>query len=86
MITKTIKEWGGAVTLEKGAGEEQVEAADTMNGELDLVRGGGDLWTADDRPDDIARIMIMKLSRNKAENVARCIVKQLKEQQVEAAS
>jgi hypothetical protein len=46
----------------------------------EIERGGGDLWSADDRPKDIAVIMIQKLGRAKAEKAAREIIKALKEQ------
>ena len=42
-------------------------------------RGGGDLWNSNDRPRDIARIVIQQCkSKNKAETVAREILKALK--------
>ena len=44
----------------------------------EIKRGGGDLWTKDDRPEDIARIMLTKLSRAKAERVARAMLAALK--------
>jgi hypothetical protein len=46
--------------------------------EEEIKRGGGDLWTKDDRPEDIANIMISKLSRDKAERVARAMLETLK--------
>jgi hypothetical protein len=56
---------------------ETIEENHRLKQEID--RGGGDLWTATDRADDIAAIMMAKLSRNKAEQVARAILKRLKE-------
>jgi hypothetical protein len=44
----------------------------------EVERGGGDLWAAEDRPQDIARVIVAKLSKSKAEIVARAILKQLK--------
>jgi hypothetical protein len=44
----------------------------------EIKRGGGDLWGANDRADDIARVMMEKLTRHKAEQVARAILKRLK--------
>jgi hypothetical protein len=38
----------------------------------------GDLWTKDDRPEDIANIMISKLSRDKAGRVAGAMLEALK--------
>lgn len=38
-------------------------------------RGGGDLWSAEDRPQDIAKVIFVKLSEHKAERVAREILK-----------
>jgi hypothetical protein len=43
----------------------------------EIARGGGDLWTVDDTPDDIARVMLDKLPPNKAERVARTILRKL---------
>ncbi len=40
----------------------------------EVERGGDDLWVAEDRPKDIARVMVEKLSRSKAA-VARAILK-----------
>jgi len=48
-----------------------------MKREID--RGGGDLWTVDDRPQDIACVILGKLSKTKAEKVAREILTALKE-------
>ena len=31
----------------------------------EIDRGGGDLWNADDRPRDIARVILSKLSKGK---------------------
>jgi hypothetical protein len=45
--------------------------------EHELSLGGGDLWTADDAPEDIATVMLVKLSPAKAERVARTILKKL---------
>jgi hypothetical protein len=45
----------------------------------EIERGGGDLWTVDDRPKDIARVMLDKLGKSKAEKVARVILAALKE-------
>ena len=42
--------------------------------EEEIKRGGGDLWTKDDRPEDIAAIMLSKLSPTKAERVARAML------------
>jgi hypothetical protein len=44
----------------------------------DIERGGGDLWTSDDRPRDIARVMINKLGKFKAGKLADEIRKALK--------
>jgi hypothetical protein len=45
----------------------------------DIERGGGDLWAPEDRPRDIAKIILGKLSKTKAEKVAREILAALKE-------
>ena len=44
----------------------------------EIERGGGDLWTPEDRPKDIADIIVAKLSKSKAEKVARAILSALK--------
>jgi hypothetical protein len=45
----------------------------------EIERGGGDLWSKDDRAEDIAAIMVGKLTSAKAEAVARAIQVRLKE-------
>jgi hypothetical protein len=45
----------------------------------EIARGGGDLWTPEDRPRDIAKIIVSKLTKAKAEKVAREIIAALKE-------
>lgn len=45
--------------------------------ERELSRGGGDLWSSDDTAEDIAAVMVGKLSPSKAERVARAILKKL---------
>ena len=52
------------------------EENDRMRREIE--RGGGDLWTKDDRPKDIARLMIGKLGKSKAAKLADEIRKALK--------
>jgi hypothetical protein len=54
-----------------------VEERDRYKREIDL--GGGDLWASTDRPHDIAKIILGKLSKSKAEKVAREILAALKE-------
>jgi hypothetical protein len=44
----------------------------------EIKRGGGDLWNKDDRPEDIATIMLSRLSRAKAERVARAMLAAIK--------
>jgi hypothetical protein len=53
------------------------EDNDRMRREIE--RGGGDLWNSDDRPKDIAKIILGKLTKTKAEKVAREILNALKE-------
>jgi hypothetical protein len=50
-----------------------IEERDRMKREIE--RGGGDLWSKDDRPQDIARVILGKLSKTKAKTVAREILK-----------
>ena len=45
--------------------------------EREIARGGGDLWTPEDTVEDIAKVMLDRLSANKAERVARAILKEL---------
>jgi hypothetical protein len=52
------------------------EENDRMRREIE--RGGGDLWAPEDRPRDIARVILDKLSKAKAEKVAREILKTLR--------
>jgi hypothetical protein len=53
------------------------EDNDRMRREIE--RGGGDLWNSDDRPRDIARIVIQQCkSKTKAEKVAREILAAVK--------
>jgi hypothetical protein len=55
------------------------EENDRMRREIE--RGGGDLWNHNDRPRDIARMVILQCkSKTKAENVANEILKALKAQ------
>jgi hypothetical protein len=58
---------------------EALEKIDRL--EKEIARGGGDLWTSDDRPRDIARVMVSKLSRDRAEKVARAILELLRNSQ-----
>jgi hypothetical protein len=53
------------------------EANDRMRREIE--RGGGDLWAPEDRPRDIAKIILGKLTKDKAKKVARIILAGLKE-------
>jgi hypothetical protein len=52
----------------------------------EIERGGGDLWNKDDRAEDIGDIMLTKLTSNKAEHVARYMLKKLKERKKADAS
>jgi hypothetical protein len=45
----------------------------------EVEQGGGDLWAPEDRPRDIAKIILGKLTKAKAEKVAREIVSALNE-------
>jgi hypothetical protein len=51
------------------------EQNDRMRREIE--RGGGDLWSAEDRPVDIARVVVGKLTKRKAKTVAEAILKLL---------
>jgi hypothetical protein len=50
-----------------------LEERDRYKREYD--HGGGDLWSVEDRPQDIAKVIFGKLSKHKAEKVARAILK-----------
>jgi hypothetical protein len=41
----------------------------------EIAQGGGDLWSPEDRPQDIAKVIVGKLTKSKAEKVAREILK-----------
>jgi hypothetical protein len=63
----------------KQALADQIEENDRLRREI--KRGGGDLWTPEDRAADIAKVMASKLSTDKLERCARAmlaIVKQRK--------
>lgn len=58
--------------------EAYIEALELHRAEREIVRGGGDLWiTPEDTVEDIAKVMLDRLSANKAERVARAILKEL---------
>jgi hypothetical protein len=60
--------------------EANVELQEKLHrAERDLARGGGDLWDKDDRAEDIAEVMLAKLTTSKAERVAYVILAKLKE-------
>ena len=44
----------------------------------EIERGGGDLWSKDDRPRDIAKVILGKLTKAKAQKVAEEILMALK--------
>jgi hypothetical protein len=50
-----------------------IEERDRYKREVD--RGGGDLWSAEDRPQDIAKVILTKLTKRKAKTVAQAILK-----------
>ena len=57
--------------------KDSVVALHEENGRMrrEIERGGGDLWSAEDRAQDIAKVIFGKLNRSKAERVARAILK-----------
>jgi hypothetical protein len=63
--------------------KESVVRLDEENHRLrqEIERGGGDLWDRDDRAEDIADVMLVKLTTHKAERVAHAILMKLKEWQ-----
>jgi hypothetical protein len=82
--TTVLRHWKAAHDVPKGekkpspfaetkqALAEQIEENHRLKREID--RGGGDLWTTDDRPDDIAKVMAIKLSTDKLERTARAML------------
>ena len=55
-----------------------IEALEKLHrAEREIARGGGDLWTPEDTVEAIAKVMLDRLSANKAERVARAILKEL---------
>jgi hypothetical protein len=61
--------------------KESVRRLDEENHRLrkEVDVGGGDLWSKDDKAEDIAEIMLVKLTTSKAERVARAILAKAKE-------
>ena len=58
---------------------ESVAALQEENDRMkrDIAQGGGDLWSPQDRPQDIAKVIVGKLTKSKAEKVAREVLKML---------
>jgi hypothetical protein len=89
--TSVVRRWKAATAKPKEADERRSspvqklkdtivdlqEQNDRMQREID--DGGGDLWAPEDRPRDIAKIILSKLTKAKAEKVAREILAALKE-------
>jgi hypothetical protein len=85
------RRWKAATVEPKAGAEKKASPIQKLNDEIiklqeendrmrrEIEDGGGDLWNSDDRPRDIARIVIQQCkSKTKAENVAREILKALK--------
>jgi hypothetical protein len=87
--TTVLRHWRAATQLPKPESrlspfakmKESIISLSEENTRLkrEVDRGGGDLWSKDDRPEEIASVMVAKLSRTKAEKVAREILRRLKE-------
>ena len=89
--TAVVRRWKAATAKPKQEEEHKIspvqklkdtivdlqEQNDRMRREIE--DGGGDLWVPEDRPRDIAKIILTKLTRAKAEKVAREILAALKE-------
>jgi hypothetical protein len=58
-----------------------IQERDRYRREVD--QGGGDLWTPQDRPADIAQIIFAKVTKDKAEKVARAILKMVNASEAE---
>jgi hypothetical protein len=65
--------------IEKCWQEISVLKQDNSRLRRECERFGGDLWDPADRPEDIATVMVAKLSKNKAAAVGSAILKVLKE-------
>src|SRR5262249_55446236 len=77
------RRWKAATTAPKADAQPKPSPMQKLKDELvgvieerdrykrEVERGGGDLWTAEDRPRDIAKIIVSKLTKAKAEKVAR---------------
>jgi hypothetical protein len=89
--TAVVRRWKAATAKPKQEDEHKVSPAQKLKDSVaalqeendrmkrEIERGGGDLWTPEDRPRDIAKIILAKLTKAKAEKVAREILAALKE-------
>jgi hypothetical protein len=85
--TAVVRRWKAATVVPDPNAPPKVsrfqklnESIATLQEENDrLKRGGGDLYTPQDTPKNIARILVGQLSKSKAEKVAREILASLKE-------
>ena len=79
-----LRRWKAATAEKKNSNSEQkVSPQQKLKDELvrlqedndrmkrEIERGGGDLWSAEDRPRDIANVMFRKVGKTKAEKIAR---------------
>jgi hypothetical protein len=85
-----VRRWKAATAKPKEANEHKVSPVQKLKDELvnlqeandrmkrEIERGGGDLWAPEDRPRDIAKIIVGKLTKAKAEKVAREILAAVK--------
>jgi hypothetical protein len=88
--TSVVRRWRAATAKPKQEDEHKVSPVQKLKDELvnlqeqndrmrrEIERGGGDLWTPEDRPRDIAKIILGKLTKAKAEKVAREILAAVK--------
>jgi hypothetical protein len=88
--TAIMRRWKAATVVPKPATEPKLSAYAKLQADhmavieerdrlkRDVERGGGDLWAPEDRPRDIAKVILSKLTKAKAEKVARKILAALK--------
>jgi hypothetical protein len=89
--TSVVRRWKVATAKPKEADEHRSSPVQKLKDTIvdlqeqndrmrrEIADGGGDLWAPEDRPRDIAKIILSKLTKAKAEKVAREILAALKE-------
>jgi hypothetical protein len=82
-----LRKWKAATAVPDPDAPQKVSAVQKLKDELvsvvkerdrykrEVERGGGDLWSAEDRAQDIAKVIFSKLTKHKAQTVARALLK-----------